>query len=312
MANRNFYGRGKLLITGEYAILDGALGLALPTTLGQKMTVKSTTKSDLHWKALDKDGNIWFESQIALIDFKAIKTTDEEKSETLRRLLRGAVKLNSEFLSKWNGFNVITELEFPLDWGLGSSSTLTHLVAEWADVHPLLLYFNVFNGSGYDVACAGADSPISYKLDGDDISYTPLDFTPKYSKNLYFVHLNKKQDSSKGIEYYLKNAKKKKELSKAINKITEQVISASSFSSFSQLLDKHEELISHHLGLTRIQNEHFSDFNGVVKSLGAWGGDFVLAASQDDESVVRNYFVDKGFETLLAYDEMILQDQLVD
>ena len=34
-----YYGHGKLLIAGEYYLLDGARGLALPTKLGQRMEV---------------------------------------------------------------------------------------------------------------------------------------------------------------------------------------------------------------------------------------------------------------------------------
>lgn len=305
MATHKYFGRGKLLLSGEYAILDGALGLALPTQKGQEMTIKSTTKSDLHWKALDPDGEVWFESQIALIDFSSIKTTDEEKSKILQRLLKGAVRLNSEFLSKWNGFNVITQLQFPKDWGLGSSSTLTHLVAEWAGVHPLLLYFKVFNGSGYDVACAGADGPISYRLDGDDISYTPIEYNPAFKNKLHFVYLNKKQSSQAGIEYYLKNAKKKKEFVKSIHQVTEDIISNTSFSGFQGLIEKHESLVKQHMGLTPVKEELFGDFNGAIKSLGAWGGDFVLAASNDSKADVENYFKAKGFDQVYAFDEMI-------
>lgn len=305
MATHKYFGRGKLLLSGEYAILDGALGLAVPTQKGQHMTIKSTTKSDLHWKAIDSNGEIWFESQIALIDFSAIKTTDEAKSKVLQRLLKGAVRLNSEFLSKWNGFNVITELDFPKDWGLGTSSTLTHLVANWADVHPLLLYFKVFNGSGYDVASAGADGPISYQLDGDDISYTPINFDPSFKKKLFFVYLNKKQSSQKGIEYYLKHTKKRKEFIKSVQKVTEDMIANSSFSGFTGLMEKHEALVEHHMGLTPIKKEFFSDFNGAIKSLGAWGGDFVLAASDDDPAMIKSYFNDKGYDQVINYDDMV-------
>jgi len=308
VATQNYYGRGKLLLTAEYAILDGALGLAVPTKFGQKMTIKSTTKSDLHWKALDPSGDVWFESTIALIDFSSVKTTDDEISKTLKKLLRGAVRLNSEFLSKWNGFNVITELEFPKNWGLGTSSTLTYLVAEWADVHPLLLYFEVFDGSGYDVACAAADGPITYKLDGDDISYTPIDYNPPFTKNLQFVHLNNKQSSAAGIKHYFKNVKKKKELSKGITAITEQIVKSKSCVDFIGLLKEHEALINKHVDLPMVQDQHFKDFNGVVKSLGAWGGDFVLAASKDNASDVKNYFNSKGYDTVLSYEEMVFQE----
>jgi hypothetical protein len=47
----------------------------------------------------------------------------------------------------------------------------------------------------------------------------------------------------------------------------------------------------------------FSDFDGAVKSLGAWGGDFVLAISNEDPTT---YFKSKGYETIIAYKDMIL------
>ena len=36
-----FYSHGKLLLTGEYLVLDGALALAVPCKLGQSLTVRS-------------------------------------------------------------------------------------------------------------------------------------------------------------------------------------------------------------------------------------------------------------------------------
>jgi mevalonate kinase len=39
----DFYSHGKLLITSEYAVLDGAKALALPTRLGQKLSVSKNT-----------------------------------------------------------------------------------------------------------------------------------------------------------------------------------------------------------------------------------------------------------------------------
>ena len=55
-----------------------------------------------------------------------------------------------------------THLEFPRDWGLGSSSTLINNVAQWAQVDPFELHFKVSNGSGYDIACAKRRYPIVY------------------------------------------------------------------------------------------------------------------------------------------------------
>ena len=46
MREQSFYGQGKVLLTGEYFILDGARGLALPTQLGQKLNVKFRQSND--------------------------------------------------------------------------------------------------------------------------------------------------------------------------------------------------------------------------------------------------------------------------
>lgn len=270
------------------------------------MVVKRTTSSDLLWESLDMKGKKWFESTISLFDFSAISTTNQETSDYLQKLLKNAVRLNSEFLSQWNGFKIETQLEFPLDWGLGSSSTLTFLVAEWAEVNPLLLYFKNEDGSGYDVACAFADGPVEYINSPDEVSYTEVDFNPKFKDNLFFVHLGKKQSTAQGIKDYLKAVKNKAALVKSITKITEEIRSVSSISDFEALLLKHEDLISSHTGFSKVKDKHFSDYSGVVKSLGAWGGDFVLATSDKGEEATKEYFTSKGYTTVLKYKDIIL------
>jgi len=309
---KNHYGHGKLLLTSEYSVLDGAMALAIPTSYGQSMKVKATRKSDLYWKSYDTEGNEWFSAQISLMDFSSVKTTDQKKSDYLQNLLKGAVRLNSEFLSKWNGFDVKTTLEFDKSWGLGSSSTLTYLVAQWADVHPMMLHFKVSNGSGYDVACAGSDLPISYQLDGDTINYTPIEYEPSFSDNLYFIYLNQKQSSVDGIKYYLDKGKQKKSLAKKLTKITESIIDCSSISKFIDLITEHEAAVAEHLSLETVKSQHFSDFNGGIKSLGAWGGDFILAASDDGVSTVKAYFSQKGYDVIIPYREMIFSEKEVE
>ena len=269
------------------------------------MLVKNSRGSDLVWECLDVNGESWFNSHISLYDFSAINTTDQDISDKLQKILKNSVRQNSEFLSKWNGFKVETQLEFPRDWGLGSSSTLYQLVSDWADINALLLYFKVENGSGYDVATAGAGTPILYYANDEEVSYTPVDFDPSFKKNLFFVHLNQKQDTSIGIKEYLKAVKKKKDFVKSATEISEAMTEASDLKSFAILMDKHEDLVSHHTGFKKVKDEKFSDFWGSVKSLGAWGGDFVLAASSKSEAETKAYFADRGFDTFLTYTEMI-------
>ena len=52
-----------------------------------------------------------------------------------------------------------------------------------------------------------------------------------------------------------------------------------------------------------VKETRFPDFNGAIKSLGAWGGDFVMAVSENDPA---GYFKKKGFEVVVPYREMIL------
>ena len=42
-----------------------------------------------------------------------------------------------------------------------------------------------------------------------------------------------------------------------------------------------------------------------MKSLGAWGGDFFLVATEWDEQRIRNYFENKGLNVILRYDDII-------
>ncbi len=295
-----------MLLTSEYAVLDGAKAIALPTKFGQSLECKPNKGSDLIWSALDNKGKEWFSAQISLIDFDAIKSSDKNQAKELQKLLKNAVRLNSEFLSKWNGFKVTTKLDFPLDWGLGSSSTLTYLVAEWADAHPLLLHFKNNLGSGYDVACAGADGPISYQLKDDEVKWEEIDFELKFSDHLHFIHLGQKQSSNDAIAYYTKTLKKKDEFVDSCNQLTNEFLKCSSLGSFMKLMNEHEKLVSNTLKIETAKEIHFKNFNGSVKSLGAWGGDFVLAASELSKSEVHKYFIEKGFKDCFSYSDFVL------
>lgn len=303
---KEFYGHGKLLLTGEYAVLDGAKAIALPTKLGQRLIVKPTRGSDLIWESRDSSGNVWFDANISLFDFKPLKTSNEEIAASLGKLLKNSVRLNSEFLDKWNGYKVRSELEFPNNWGLGSSSTLTYIVALWADVNPFFLHFKISNGSGYDIACAGADGPIEYSLKNDEIKYAEIDFEPSFSDKLYFVHLNKKQDSEAEIKKYLKEGKSRKEVASKISAISEKIVVCKALSEFESLIAEHEDIMAKSLKVEKVKDELFSDYWGSMKSLGAWGGDFALATSDKSAADTTTYFKDKGYSDVLTYNDLIL------
>ena len=300
-----FYSNGKLLITGEYLVLDGARAFALPTKFGQNLIVENNTNQEITWKSYNYDNRLWFEDSITfseIINNPASKT--ETVKTTLINILHEAYILNPDFINSSEGYKISTQLTFPKNWGLGTSSTLLNNIAQWTKIDAFTLLKNSFGGSGYDIACAQNNTPIVYHLEQNSPIVEIIRFNPDFKENIYFVYLNKKQNSKTAINAYYNN--KNEHLIKSIaenNKITEAVLNAKTVKEFASALEKHEIHLSDILETRTIKENVFSDFNGVIKSLGAWGGDFVMVVSKENPSA---YFASKGYETILTYDEMIL------
>lgn len=65
-------------------------------------------------------------------------------------------------------------------------------------------------------------------------------------------------------------------------------------------------MISNYTGIQRIKDQNFPDFQGEIKSLGAWGGDIVLATASNGKEALESYFKAKGYEKVIPYAELIL------
>jgi len=296
-----YYSNGKLLLTGEYLVLDGALSLAVPTKFGQALTVEPLDDSKIYWESLDEKDSIWFTDTLNL----PLTKTDQSNAiaKTLQEILKQAQLLNPKFLTNHEGFKVQTKLTFPTNWGLGSSSTLINNIANWAKVDAFELLQKTMGGSGYDIACAQNDSAILYQLKAQKPLVKPIDFSPSFKDQLYFVHLNKKQRSHKEVLRYQSIKKGIASAVETVSEITDLVLNTTSIADFEMLIREHEKLLSSILQTPTIQELQFKDYFGQTKSLGAWGGDFILATGNDD---TPKYFKKKGFETVLLYDEMVL------
>jgi mevalonate kinase len=301
---QTYYSNGKLLITGEYTVLDGAVALALPTKFGQYLTIKESNGTTISWKSLDADGTVWFEDEITFDEIRN-NTGQEMRSErsTLINILHVASLANPDVFNSSEGFTIETKVTFPRKWGLGTSSTLINNIAQWFGINAFELLNKSFGGSGYDIACAQHHTPILYKLKNKLPFVKEAPFNPTFDDKLYFVYLNQKQNSRSAIAAYRENRTDIHQTIHAVNTLTETIVSTQDFFVFTEALQTHETIISGILGLKTVKEALFPDFTGALKSLGAWGGDFILAAAPNDPT---DYFTGKGYHTILKYKDMIL------
>lgn len=303
-SNQTFYAHGKLLLTGEYLVLQGAQALALPLKLGQSMAVTpGNQKNRISWEASTPGGQ-WFSCEFQLPDFKIIHSTDSEKAELLKKIFETIGQLNPDF-SFEKGFNIHTKLEFDPRWGLGSSSTLIANLASWTNVDAYQLNKLIFKGSGYDIACAKADGPVFYRSGEKRI---PVNLSFPFEDHLYFIYSGTQKNTRHGIEHFLKTNADISEGIRQIDEISKNISKAKTLSNFQELISKHEKIIAGIIDDQPVQQKYFNDFNGAVKSLGAWGGDFYLAASSMNETATKNYFKRKGLQTIFTWNELILND----
>ena len=319
----HFQAHGKFLLTGEYLVLKGALSLALPLKLGQSLEVSlaDTDTHRLHWIAQQPD-KPWFSVLFDTDTMQPISTDDPAKAEKLADILKAVRQLKP---STFHGADMRfrTHLDFDPNWGLGSSSTLIANLARWANVNPYELLNLTFSGSGYDIACATAEGPIYYqvktevpepavpearrRVEGPTPIVQPIDYNPPFPDHLFFIYQNQKQSSSKEIKAFLAKANPvdlQKDI-EAVSDISRSVPKCQNLDEFGLLMQCHERIIARCIGQEPVQ-KRFPDFEGVLKSLGAWGGDFILAATEWTENQVKAYFKKKGLEVIFGYKEMVI------
>jgi mevalonate kinase len=297
----NYYGHGKLLLTGEYAVLDGAKALAIPTKFGQHLEVFQIPdgKSEIHWESYDINNNMW-------LQYDNIATVKSSEQLMLEKILQVIDEMNPTLFSN-HSFRFTTKLEFDRKWGLGSSSTLLYCLAEWAQIDMFELLERTFGGSGYDLASASCDEPIFYTKNGKSATWATLQLDFPFKENLYFVYLGKKKNSREAISHY-RESKSTAAFIAEISSLSDDMSTAESLEELQSIMIVHEELLSKRLLHRTINQTYFSDNKKVVgKSLGGWGGDFILVATEMPKEALTSYLLTKGLDVALSWDEMIFK-----
>jgi len=290
LAVSRFFAHGKLLLTGEYSALKGALALALPTRQGQVLEFEKGNDK-LHWESFDVHHQSWFKAQLD-DEANILQASDQIIAQKLQQILQKAIRLSGRPLP---GGHIKTYLQFPNSWGLGSSSTLIHLISQWLNIDPIALFFDSLKGSGYDVACAGEKEPILYQLLNGKAQWENV-ILPEVFNEVYFIHLNQKKLSAPEVERVQKLETKPGAIEK-ISQLSLEFTKAKTQKELQELIRVHEEITADINQLEPVKHKLFSDYKGAVKSLGAWGGDFIMATGEN----TVEYFNDKGFNTIFPF-----------
>ena len=302
-----YYSNGKLLISGEYAVTDGALALALPVKYGQSLEIDANCNSDiLRWEAYVKD-KLWFFVDYNIDNLSIIKTNITSAAEKLIHILKAIIEADPEFKQKLKS-KIVTHTNFNNDWGLGTSSTLLSNIAYWAKTNPYNLLNIISKGSGYDIAAARETKPFLYRVDDNKKhSIETVNFADNLKENLFFIYLGNKQNSESSLIEYKKRNKITNKIIDEISEISKYLAFSDDIDTFNKALFNHEEIISNLIGTKPIQQEFFSDFDGQTKSLGAWGGDVILASSKNEQDYITDYFNNKNLDTIFNYNDLIIK-----
>lgn len=299
----SFSAHGKFLLTGEYAVLDNVDALAIPLKLDQRLEVKPQRSATIQWTSHNVDGSIWFEDSIpleSLIDSRFKGGTDITRK--LVHILRSALGLVDK-INFANGFAATTHLDFDRKSGMGTSSTLIAMVARWIGCDPFKLQFECFGGSGYDIACATADSPLVYNFNDADPRILPISYEPEFKEQLFFIYLNQKQDSRESIASF--NPEHLTDENRDfLNEMPKHFLETEDdLGAFEEVILRHEKIIGELIGVAPVKERLFPDYSGAVKSLGGWGGDYILVTGTA-ESI--NYFKEKGYSQILSWKDVVI------
>lgn len=289
---------GKLMLFGEYLVLQGANCLAIPLKFGQELSVEKSADTLFHWESKNHLNEVWFSVSFNK-QFEIVDTSNEETAIVLLGLLRYIAQRKPNLFE--SPLNFIARVDFDLKWGLGSSSTLISLLAQWSKENPFELLKESFGGSGYDVACATEDSPICYSV--KDRSVTHIRLSPAITNKILFVYCGNKQNSKNEIKRF-SGLEVDETAVDQMNELIDSVQTTHDIVEFEKCIDRSEQLLSGILQMPTLKSSKFADYPYMVKSMGAWGGDFFLATYRDEEEA-KAYFSSLGYTTFFTYSEMI-------
>jgi mevalonate kinase len=300
-----FFSRAKLILLGEYAVLQDKNAVCLPLSTGQFMSVETFDLKQVHWLWKYKDqviADFVFNSD----DFNIIHAAKGDPI-WVKGLVKIIRKYNPDFLVN-QGCKLSFTNFFPVEWGLGSSSATISSLCRLAEVDPYKVNTELMGGSGADIACTTANKWFIYrkKVHHPETSEIPADF--RFPDQVFFIYSGKKQPTASHLRSLETATDSEKATFDGVNELVSQFLNSRDLFEFCRVIEKHEQIISKAIGKPIIKNS-FPDFVGTLKSLGAWGGDFFMAISESGSDYVKKYFHDKGYNKVFTWNELVNSDK---
>jgi len=282
-----FYAPGKVMLCGEYTVTIGQEALALPTQLGQWMRVWEFEMKDewkLVWQSQDIDGQAWWNMSFSLEQFLVDSDTvfEEFADDAIAlNLLKMLQQLPMKTWTPGKSVRIETHLQFPQEWGLGSSSTLCALLARWSLGDAQKIQQAVWGGSGYDVAVAEVGKPLVYWISGDEPNWAEWRLRPELSANWWILMPGNKQNSReslRSVKERLLELQQEPFIMHQLKQIIDRIKLAEDVPTMEAGLEMYQAILGTMLEVdTPYQKMGWQPVRGgLCKWLGAWGGDMIL------------------------------------
>lgn len=299
MNSLSYSASGKLLLFGEYLVLKGSLSFSIPLSVGQNLHILPYSGKGILWQCFEFE-KCWLEIYFSE-KLEIIYTTDIKKALPVQKLLLFIRERKHNLGS--SGLCFKFDLNFNRYYGFGTSATLISLLSQWSGLNPYLLSAQSLDGSGYDIATATAKQPILYSMAQKVTGSCSL--PESVTQQLLFVYRGKKQISASEVASF-KNKQIRSDQIEQMNALIASASRCTHISAWEKLMQESEQLIAPILGVPAVKEQQFADYPYAIKSLGAWGGDFIMVAFRD-LSEAKNYFMQKQIQSLYTYRELIKQ-----
>lgn len=306
---RTYFSHGKILLTGEYAVLTGMEALALPVVPGQQLSVweiPSAGNAKVIWQGNEADGSPWCDVRIDSDIMHVVESNDEVTAQRLLHMLREIKSHQPEFFSH-KTIRVETRCEFDRSFGLGSSSSLVACLSAYSGTDIFALQQAGFGGSGYDAAVCATGKPIAYWLEKGVPNFAPWQLDPGLTGHWYLAFPGKKINSRNAIadtREGLAAMQSDTFMLQQLNACIQAVKNPRSIPLLEAMLEMYQALISQALGLPKAYDdlEIKPMQGGLCKWLGAWGGDVLLINEN-----IKNQYSDKFSEMqLIPWNEFVI------